>query len=57
METLLKAMRARHLMLDDVIDREQRRAAADQIKIRAMKRMRLRLKDEIVRLEASARAG
>lgn len=47
----LKALQTRHEILDAKIDREQKRLRPDELRIGAMKKIRLRLRDQITRIE------
>ncbi|MEP3280298.1 MAG: YdcH family protein [Stappiaceae bacterium] len=47
----LKALRTRHEILDAKIDREQKRLRPDVLRVSAMKKIRLRLRDQITRIE------
>lgn len=51
MTTRLKALHARHGILDAKIDYEQKRPSADSLSIRALKKTRLMLRDQIVDIE------
>ncbi len=48
----LKALRSRHEILDAKIDREQKALRPDGFRITALKKIRLRLRDEIAALES-----
>ena len=48
----LEALRLEHRDLDDVILRLEAETAANQIQVQRLKKRKLGLKDEIVRLEA-----
>lgn len=47
----LASLREKHLLLDDRISREAVRPLPDQTKISRLKREKLKLKDQIARLE------
>ncbi len=47
----LKALQTRHEILDAKIDREQKRLRPDELRISAMKKIRLRIRDQISRVE------
>ncbi|NBN63259.1 DUF465 domain-containing protein [Microvirga tunisiensis] len=51
MHRKLVALRIRHAILDAKIEREARRPHADTLRLTALKKLRLRLKEEIARLE------
>ncbi|MFN7091735.1 MAG: YdcH family protein [Allorhizobium sp.] len=51
MKQLLKALRARHSIVAAKIDEEQRRPRPDGIRVRALKKIRLHLKEQITLLE------
>jgi hypothetical protein len=51
MKQLLKALRARHSIVAAKIDEEQRRPQPDSIRVRALKKIRLHLKEQITLLE------
>lgn len=51
MMQLLKALRARHSIVAAKIDEEQRRPQPDGIRVRALKKIRLHLKEQIQMLE------
>ena len=50
-ETRLTALSSKHTYLDHAIDLEAHRPSPDYVRITEMKREKLRIKDEIVRLE------
>lgn len=47
LEQRLRELDARHRDLDMIIENEARRPAADEMRLRAMKRQKLKLKEEI----------
>jgi len=51
----IAALRGRHMELEDRIAREQRRPAPDAARLQALKRRRLRIKDEMARFEGVLR--
>lgn len=51
MYTRLKALRGQHASLDAQIRREHRRPAPDTLHVQTLKKFRLRIRDEIGRLE------
>lgn len=51
MKQLLKALRARHSIVSAKIDEEQRRPQPDGIRVRALKKIKLHLKEQIMLLE------
>ncbi|WP_041375405.1 YdcH family protein [Polymorphum gilvum] len=51
MHRKLVALRVRHAILDAKIGREERRPHPDSLRIMSLKKIRLRLKEEIVQLE------
>lgn len=51
MKQLLKALRARHSIVAAKIDEEQRRPQPDGIRVRALKKIKLHLKEQIALLE------
>lgn len=51
MKQLLKALRARHTIVSAKIDEEQRRPQPDGIRVRALKKIKLHLKEQIMLLE------
>lgn len=53
MKQLLKALRARHSIVAAKIDEEQRRPRPDGIRVRALKKIKLHLKEQIMLLEQS----
>ena len=55
MKNLLKALKARHEILNARIDTEQRSRTPDVIRVSAMKRIKLGLKDQIAKLEQLGR--
>ena len=50
-ETRVTALNSKHIYLDHAIDQEAHRPSPDYIRITEMKREKLRIKDEIVRIE------
>lgn len=54
LETHLKELERKHQELDAKITTEQRHPGVDDLKIKALKRTKLRLKDEIERVRAQA---
>ena len=53
----LKTLLSRHEIIDAKIERAQTRPSRDDLKISAMKKIRLRLRDEINALERAFDAG
>lgn len=51
MYTRLKALRGQHSNLDTQIRREHRRPAPDMLHVQTLKKFKLRIRDEISRLE------
>lgn len=51
MNRLLKALRVRHSILDTRVSEEQRRPLPDPIRLGALKKIRLQLRDQIASLE------
>lgn len=51
MKQLLKALKARHSIVAAKIDEEQRRPRPDSIRVRALKKIKLHLKEQITLLE------
>jgi len=51
MKQLLKALKARHTIVAAKIDEEQRRPQPDGIRVRALKKIKLNLKEQIMLLE------
>lgn len=51
MKQLLKALKARHTIVAAKIDEEQRRPQPDGIRVRALKKIKLHLKEQIMLLE------
>ncbi|MTH96867.1 YdcH family protein [Roseibium sp. RKSG952] len=51
MYTRLKALRSQHETLETQIRREEKRPAPDAMHIRTLKKFKLRIRDEIARLE------
>jgi hypothetical protein len=54
MSTEIEQLKVEHHELEQAIDAEMARPSPDDIKIGQLKRQKLRLKDEIVRLDPSA---
>ena len=50
------ALRAKHATLKQAVEEENQRPHPDDLRIAELKREKLRIKDEIARLEASAAA-
>ncbi len=50
-ETRVTALSSKHTYLEHAIDQEAHRPSPDYIRITELKREKLRIKDEIVRLE------
>ena len=50
------ALRAKHTSLKQAVEQENQRAYPDDLRIAELKREKLRIKDEITRLESSAAA-
>lgn len=57
MNPLLKALKSRHAILQDKIDREQRSLQPDTLRIMSLKRTKLRLREQIEFLERATRTG
>ncbi|MDP6815772.1 MAG: DUF465 domain-containing protein [Alphaproteobacteria bacterium] len=53
-ETEIEQLRKRHQALKSEIEEENQRPHPDDLKITALKKQKLKLKDEILQLEASA---
>lgn len=53
-EARIRELGNRHRQLDETIQREFGRPAVDELQVRALKRRKLRLKEEITSLEARA---
>jgi hypothetical protein len=51
MHRKLVALRVRHAILDAKIEREARRPHTDTIRLTALKKLRLRLKEQIIQAE------
>lgn len=51
MKQLLKALKARHALVANKIDDEQRRPQPDGLRVRSLKKIKLRLKEQIASLE------
>ncbi|MFN4009908.1 YdcH family protein [Pannonibacter sp.] len=51
MHRKLVALRVRHAILDAKIERESRRPHADSLRLTMLKKLRLRLKEEVLKLE------
>lgn len=52
---LLRAVRAKHRRMDQLVSDEQKRPAPDSRTLRKLKKLRLAFKDQILRLETKAR--
>ena len=50
----LESLQARHGKLDDQIDREMRSPLPDQIRVAALKKKKLQIKDIIAKMDAEA---
>ncbi|WP_252192941.1 YdcH family protein [Rhizobium sp. CSW-27] len=57
MNPLLKALKARHSVIDNKIDHEQRAVRPDGLRIMALKKIRLRIREQIEFLERAGRLG
>lgn len=57
MNPLLKALKARHSVIDNKIDHEQRAVRPDDLRIMALKKIRLRIREQIEFLERAGRLG
>jgi len=53
----LKSLRSQHNTLDALIRREEMHAYPDRQHIRSLKKFKLRLRDEISRIETSLHSG
>lgn len=51
LDARIRELSARHRNLDDALSSEMKRPAIDEVRISAMKKEKLRLKDEISALE------
>jgi hypothetical protein len=51
-ENHIEALKKKHAMIDDSVDKIQRTAAINADDVKALKKQKLLLKDEISRLEA-----
>jgi len=51
LDARIRELSARHRNLDDALSSEMKRPATDEVRISAMKKEKLRLKDEISALE------
>ncbi|MTI45620.1 hypothetical protein JM93_00754 [Roseibium hamelinense] len=51
MYTRLKALRSQHETLEHQIRREEKRPAPDVVHVRTLKKFKLRIRDEIARIE------
>ncbi|MDO6963170.1 YdcH family protein [Rhizobium alvei] len=51
MNRLLNALRARHAIMETRVSEEQRRPKPDPIRLRALKKIKLQLRDQIASLE------
>jgi hypothetical protein len=47
----LQELRRKHEALSNLVEQEQRKPAADQLRIAELKKQKLRLKEEIARLD------
>jgi hypothetical protein len=52
----VEALRAKHAALKQYVEEENQRPHPDEFRIAELKREKLRIKDEIARLEAEAQA-
>ena len=52
----VEALRDKHAALKKAVEEENQRPHPDEFRIAELKRQKLRIKDEIARLEAEARA-
>ncbi len=50
-ETRVTALNSKHAYLDQVIEQETHRPSPDYVRITELKREKLRIKDELVRLQ------
>lgn len=57
MNPLLKALIARHGIVQSKLDAEMKARRPDEVRLSALKKLKLRLKDQIVRLERIERDG
>ena len=57
MMQLLKALKARHALIANKIDDEQRRPRPDGIRVRSLKKIKLHLKEQIAMLERAKITG
>ncbi|WP_454289478.1 YdcH family protein [Rhizobium arsenicireducens] len=57
MMQLLKALKARHALIANKIDDEQRRPRPDGIRVRSLKKIKLHLKEQIAMLERAEMTG
>ncbi|MGE6741120.1 YdcH family protein [Allorhizobium pseudoryzae] len=57
MNPLLKALRSRHAILQNKIDREQRALQPDTLRIMSLKKTKLRLREQIEFLERAYQTG
>lgn len=53
----LEALRARHVILQSKIDREHARPQPDTIRMKMLKKMRLKLREQIYRYELAIARG
>lgn len=56
-QTHIAALQDKHRKLDEEILKESAKSAVDHVRLSELKREKLRLKDEIVRLQAEAGEG
>lgn len=52
MIAILKALRSRHSIIESRIQREEMRPYPDSLRIRSMKKIRLQLREKILKAEA-----
>ena len=53
LSTHISELKRKHAALSDKVDAEQRRPGSDDLEVRRLKQAKLRLKEEISRLEPS----
>ena len=53
----IEALRRKHADLSEIIDKEQRQPGSNDLELTALKREKLKLKEEISRLAAHASGG
>ncbi|MEM6441014.1 MAG: DUF465 domain-containing protein [Pseudomonadota bacterium] len=51
LSTHISELKRKHAALSDLVDAEQRRPGSDDLEVRRMKQAKLRLKEEISRLD------